>query len=220
MNRTVCHALGVGAALAFLGSATAWANEAPVVSNVTSGQRTDGSKLVDIYYNLSDADGDACTVSVQASDDGGATWTVPITAVTGAVGGGVTPGSGRHIVWDCSVDLPGAFGSQYEVRVCANDGQAPPGMVEVPGGSFEMGDSFGEGSSSELPVHTVYLSPYSIDTCEVTNQQYADGLNWAYAQGGLITVTGGVVYKYNSGTSYPYCDTTTSSSLSLIGSLG
>ena len=37
-------------------------------------------------------------------------------------------------------------------------------MVFVPGGEFEMGDSFGEGYADELPVHTVDLSPYSIDT--------------------------------------------------------
>ena len=93
---------------------------------------------------------------------------------------------------------------------------APPGMALVPGGEFEMGDSFGEGDLDELPVHTVYLSPYSIDKYGVTNQQYCDGLNWAWTQGGLIAVTSGVVYKYNSGTSYPYCDTTTSSSHSRI----
>ncbi len=97
-------------------------NHVPVVSNVTASQRTDGSRLVDIYYNLADADGDPCTVSVQASDDGGANWAVPITAVSGAVGPGITPGMNKHIVWDCAVDLPGAFGSQYKVRVCANDG--------------------------------------------------------------------------------------------------
>ena len=89
-------------------------------------------------------------------------------------------------------------------------------MVFVPGGEFEMGDSFDEGFSRELPVHTVYLSPYYIDTYEVTNQQYADGLNWAWGQGDLITVTSGVVYKYGSGTSYASCDTTTSSSYSRI----
>ena len=35
-----------------------FANSAHVVSNVTASQRTDDSKLVDIYYNLVDADGD------------------------------------------------------------------------------------------------------------------------------------------------------------------
>ena len=88
-------------------------------------------------------------------------------------------------------------------------------MAFVPAGEFEMGDSFDEGGSNELPVHTVYLSPYYVDKYEVTNQQYADGLNWAWAQGGLIHVSGGVVYKYG-GTSYGYCDTTTSSSYSRI----
>lgn len=89
-------------------------------------------------------------------------------------------------------------------------------MVIVPGGDFEMGDSWSEGASDELPVHTVYLDSYVIDKCEVTNQQYADGLNWAWAQGGLITVTSGVVYKCNSGTSYPYCDTYSADAYSQI----
>ncbi len=193
-------------------------NHAPVVTNVTSSQRTDGSKLVDIRYNLADADGDACTVTVQASSDGGATWTVPITAVSGAVGAGITPGVNKLIVWNCAVDLPGAFGSQYRVRVCADDGYnpAPPGMVLIPAGEFLMGNSFtGEGDPDELPRHAVYVDAFCMDTYEVTNQQYCDALNWASAQGNLIQVTSGVVYKYG-GTSYPYCDTTTSSSYSRI----
>jgi formylglycine-generating enzyme required for sulfatase activity len=86
--------------------------------------------------------------------------------------------------------------------------QPPAGMVLVPAGEFQMGDTFTEGSSNELPLHAVYVDAFCMDTYEVTNQQYADGLNWAYAQGGLITVTSGVVYKYNTGTSYPYCSTT------------
>ncbi|MBU0639004.1 MAG: SUMF1/EgtB/PvdO family nonheme iron enzyme [Planctomycetes bacterium] len=92
---------------------------------------------------------------------------------------------------------------------------APDGMVFVPGGEFEMGDSFGEGYSDELPVHDVYLDAYYIDTYEVTNQQYADALNWAWDQGGLIHVSSGVVYQYG-GTAYGYCDTTASSSYSRI----
>jgi formylglycine-generating enzyme required for sulfatase activity len=94
----------------------------------------------------------------------------------------------------------------------------PGGMVLIPAGEFQMGNCMdpSEGSSDELPVHAVYVDAFYMDTYEVTNQQYADALNWAYAQGGLITVTNGRVYQYGSGTSYPYCDTTTSSSFSRI----
>jgi formylglycine-generating enzyme required for sulfatase activity len=55
-----------------------------------------------------------------------------------------------------------------------------------------------------------------VDRCEVTNQQYADALNWALGQGGLITLSNGVVYQHGSGTSYPYCDTRPTSEYSQI----
>jgi sulfatase modifying factor 1 len=92
----------------------------------------------------------------------------------------------------------------------------PQGMVLIPAGAFQMGDTFSEGNTSERPVHAVYLDAFYIDAHEVTNQEYAAALNWARSQNNLITVTSGVVYKYNTGTSYPYCDTTTSSSYSRI----
>lgn len=92
----------------------------------------------------------------------------------------------------------------------------PAGMVYVPAGEFLMGDPFNEGNSNELPRHAVNTSAFYMDRYEVTNQQYADALNWAKNQGNLITVTNGVVYKYNSGTSYLYCDTTTNHPYSRI----
>ncbi|ACI59485.1 protein of unknown function DUF323 (plasmid) [Rhizobium leguminosarum bv. trifolii WSM2304] len=47
--------------------------------------------------------------------------------------------------------------------------------VPLPGGSFEMGDTFGEGleSDGEGPVHAVTLSPFRIDTTCVTNDHFA-----------------------------------------------
>ena len=65
-------------AVAWLGTATALANSAPDVIVVSAGQRDDGSKRVDIYYNLADADGDPCTVSVLVSADGGVTRSVAV----------------------------------------------------------------------------------------------------------------------------------------------
>jgi len=92
----------------------------------------------------------------------------------------------------------------------------PPGMAFIPTGEFQMGSCIAsEGNSNELPVHAVNVDAFYMDTYEVTNTQYADALNWAYAQGGLITVSDGIVYKYGS-TSRRYCGTTPSSSYSRI----
>lgn len=94
---------------------------------------------------------------------------------------------------------------------------SPGDMALVPAGEFLMGNSFpGEGDQDELPQHGIYVEAFYMDVFEVTNAQYAAALNSARAQGNQITITNGVVYKYNSGTSYPYCDTTTSSPYSRI----
>ena len=91
----------------------------------------------------------------------------------------------------------------------------PPDMAYIPDGTFEMGDSFAEGASDERPVHTVTLDSFYMGKYEITNRQYCDFLDWA-DDNSWITVTSGVVYKAGSGTSYPYCDTSTSSSYSQI----
>jgi len=45
-------------------------------------------------------------------------------------------------------------------------------MVRVPGGSFQMGDTAGDGEDDEKPVHTVTLSAFSIGKYEVTQSLY------------------------------------------------
>lgn len=59
-----------------------YANLPPVVSNVTAAQRTDGSKIVDINYDVIDAENDSLTVSLKVSNDNGVTFTIiPIPAI-------------------------------------------------------------------------------------------------------------------------------------------
>lgn len=47
--------------------------------------------------------------------------------------------------------------------------------IALAGGTFRMGDAFGEGypSDGEVPVHEVRLSPFSIDATAVTNRMFA-----------------------------------------------
>ena len=130
---------------------------------------------------------------------------------------GPEPDTTCRMTFDCNAngEIDADDYAVFYARLTDQDGPLCD-MAFVPGGEFQMGDSFDEGRTDELPVHTVYLSPYYIDTYKITNKQYADALNWAWAQGELITVTDGAVYKYGSGTSYLYCDTATSSSYSRI----
>lgn len=44
--------------------------------------------------------------------------------------------------------------------------------IEIPAGTFKMGDSYAMGFPDELPVHEVYLSSYYISRHEITFRQY------------------------------------------------
>jgi len=58
-----------------------WSNSLPVVENFEFTQRRDGSKIVDVFYDVMDADGDTLSVSMLVSDDGGETWEVNVNGI-------------------------------------------------------------------------------------------------------------------------------------------
>jgi hypothetical protein len=93
----------------------------PVVENVQFSQRRDGSQLVNVVYDVADADGDTLTVTLLASDDGGASWIFPVRTVSGDVGPGVLPGTGKTIVWDIGEDASGWEITNLRVRVAVSD---------------------------------------------------------------------------------------------------
>lgn len=66
-------------------------------------------------------------------------------------------------------------------RVVATLG--PEGFVFIPGGTFQMGDSFREGSSDEFPVHSVTVSTFYLQAREATKAQWDDVLTWAVGNG-------------------------------------
>jgi len=153
----------------------AMASTPPTVSNVTALQRTDGSKLVDIYYNVSDPDSPTVGVRVKVSNDGGSTYNIIPVTMTGDFGETVVPGTGKHIVWNAGSDMPYTFSGNFRVAVTAHDCAGYTGeMITIPAGPFLMGNNGHEGysNSSELPQHQVQLSEYKIGKYEVTRGEY------------------------------------------------
>jgi sulfatase modifying factor 1 len=156
----------------------------PVVSNIRVAQRP-GTKLVDIYYDLADADGDLQLVQVAASSDAGLTYGIPCVSLTGHVGAGISTGSNRHITWNAGTDWSGNWVPQCRVRVTAHDGTtppAPPGMAYIPGGPFQMGDNL-DGMADAMPVHNVQVTAFFMDKYEVTKELWQSVQTWGNANG-------------------------------------
>jgi formylglycine-generating enzyme required for sulfatase activity len=172
--------LGLAGLFIFTTTMTTALAVGPVVSNVRASQRA-GTQLVDVYYDVADADSSALTVSVAVSTNGGAGYFTPGTSASGAVGAGVAPGSNKKIAWNAGVDLPAKLFSNVRVSVTASDDTAPSGMALIPAGSFTMGNTFSpsEGYSAELPLHTVYVSAFYMDKYDVTKAQWDSVYQWA-----------------------------------------
>ena len=77
----------------------------PVVANVVPDQRT-GTKLVDISFDVSDADSDTLSISVEISDDSGTTFLVPVTGLSGDISVAATPTLASQYQFDPSRNPP------------------------------------------------------------------------------------------------------------------
>ena len=151
----------------------------PVVSNVQAKQR-EGSRLVDITYDVADPDSPTLTVYLKVSADGGVTWKGPVELVSGDVGRGIVPGGGKRLVWDAGKEMPNQFGVKYRYRIGADDWQIPLGMAPIPAGPFQMGDDRVEYAT---PVHKVTVSVFAIDKWEVSIEFWESVRAWGNSRG-------------------------------------
>ena len=154
---------------------------APSVSNVKFVQQP-GTKLVAVSYDLS---GGTCSVSLLVSNDNGATYNVPVKSVTGAVGNGVTSGTGKQIIWDAGTDWAGQHSNQIKMRVRAWDMSSDAGITfaPIPGGTYQMGNLIGDSDIMNAGTVTVTLSPYYMAVNDTTKAQWDAVRTWATAKG-------------------------------------
>jgi len=83
-----------------------------------------------------------------------------------------------------------------------------PELITISKGQFEMGDHHDLGGAEhrndEVPVHLVSIDSFKLGKTEITNQQYGEYLNSAYAYGWIEVKDG---YVYAAGGTEIYCET-------------
>jgi formylglycine-generating enzyme required for sulfatase activity len=158
----------------------------PVITNVLGAQRS-GTKFFDITYDLTSTT-PTVKISLEISSNGGATYTVPVTSATGAIGEGISVGTGKSIVWNAGVDWDAKLSSQMRFRLIA-DNQIIDGLSLIPAGSFTMGRTSGDTDTNAPPV-TVNVSRFYMGRYEVTKALWDEVRTWAVANGYTDLATG------------------------------
>ena len=100
------------------------------ITNIAGSQRTDGSGLADITFTLSGT-GSAYYISVEASFNGGNTFTpIPAGFLSGDTGP-ISPGIGKHIIWNGLQSFPNTYSTQSTVKLFVS--ATPPAGLPCPG---------------------------------------------------------------------------------------
>jgi len=104
------------------------------ITNITASQRTDGSRLVDVCYDLQgDENFNVFTISAEISFDNGATYQA-ITMTTGNIGGNVEEGAGKCFVWDFGSEAGELYTANAMFRLTADS--VPEGCVDIDGNVY------------------------------------------------------------------------------------
>jgi formylglycine-generating enzyme required for sulfatase activity len=161
----------------------------PEVANIRATQRA-GTKLIDIYYDVTDTDNDPLTVSIQLYSN---TTPLPSFSVTGAVGTGVTAGPNKQIVWNAGQDWNRNFTTNGRARIVVDDqptNSPSASMVFVPAG-FSQPSKI---TDSVWPTYDIFTSAFFMDKFEVSKSVWDTVYNWAITNGynfsGAGTATG------------------------------
>lgn len=88
------------------------------ISNIQTIPRSDGSGIVDVFFNLNGTE-NSYNITLEVSFDGGSTY-LPIssTFLSGDVNS-INPGSNKHIIWNGVGSFPNTFSVQSKVKIIA-----------------------------------------------------------------------------------------------------
>jgi uncharacterized protein (TIGR02145 family) len=109
-------------------------SQTATITGISVAQRTDGSGITDIYFTLAGT-ATAYYIAVEASFNGGTTFTpVPDSALSGD-NGPISAGTGKHIIWNGAQSFPNTYSTQANVKLTVSTTLPPgspcPGMPTV-----------------------------------------------------------------------------------------
>jgi formylglycine-generating enzyme required for sulfatase activity len=125
-------------------------------------------------------------ITHRTGKDGGAIRKYFVTGIKltrARLGAGISPGTGRHIVWNVGADWSSVSGSNVRVKIVADRAPLGPAFALVPAGSFNMGDAQTEGLDCESPVHAVNVSAFYAGRYEVTSELWSNVVQWSTNHG-------------------------------------
>ncbi len=142
------------------------------ITNIQASQRTDGSQIVDITYDLlPDPVFEFFEISVLVSLDGGNNYTV-MWSLEGDFGDIIEPGNGKTLTWDFGQQFGGTYSDQIKIKIEGssyalvnnnNNQELPFEIVSVPAGVY----TFGENNETRTIDYDYEIMKY-----EVTDQDY------------------------------------------------
>lgn len=162
-------------------------NTKPEVSNVTFSQRTDGSYIIDVYYDLNDIDGDTLSMLMLASADSGSSWNFNCDSLNGDFGCNILSGIGKHIEWDFGAEHVDTYVEQFRVKIYADDRNNEKGKVTDIDGNIYVTTKIG-------------TQWWMAENLKVTRYQNGDSIPNVTTDSTWITLTSGAYCNYDNDT--------------------
>nr|HPN41342.1 chitobiase/beta-hexosaminidase C-terminal domain-containing protein [Candidatus Cloacimonadota bacterium] len=134
----------------------------PEVTNVTAAQRTDGSKIVDIWYNLGYSQIDSVLVSLSIPEDGGSSFQIVPDALhlQGDIGWLYAGGNGKHVIWNMGLEDRSFDAANFAFKITALGILSRP-QFSPPAGLYSASQLVS--ISSSTPSTIIY---YTLDQSE------------------------------------------------------
>jgi formylglycine-generating enzyme len=171
--KTISQAVSIGLGALALGAGVAAQAAAPVITNITM---VGATPRFGVHSDLGITNQIQCCTNLSQTN-----WVVLTNLLVA-----------QSPYWFVDVAAPPASQRFYRVAALAVSTPPPGGMVLIPAGSFTMGNcmAYGEGYSYELPLHTVNVSAFYMDTNLVSYTLWTNVYQWATNHGYSFTNAG------------------------------